>query len=1031
MKNEREEEKEQNKQLSAQERLTTPPDSSNLKREGTIFMSDKDSEDLPQDTGQGPDVQPAPIISPEPPRRRPERMTPLEVARRLENLKGKQVRLEEKEIDEGPELAGELTSIVSHYRIEGLDSDKDITRKGVEGDIPRETLREHLVGSGSFRNALRESGYSEERVAYYLDQNHFDELMGHLDSRLGEEEAKRQARAEKYQPVESDRQRVSSARAEMLRRANKDYAPIQPPPDADEETIKSIEEGNKERERMRKLFIDGFMSKEKSMEIGGSGMPESLEDLAGLIMKRESTRWRTKEMGGTDESLPLLDKNGKINKENFMQWVRSRMFAVHDFNPTSEVNFFGDEGMGVKTDYRVISFYEIVFTRSFWLERKIVDGKEVLEKDDDNEALRDQLLTEVFLFGMMRNGDLAYKNNRFSGEKMPQVLGQILSVNPMTRAKFMEFILTMPSMTKKSLGEMFGETGKEMRTKQERNAFMGEAIRRAFAAYMNITDYRQLSQILGEDADLFQESYTEYDPETGKEVRVNHITPNPQPRPGEDRAIDWYEDINGGKRLKVRDGKAPKDFMTYINFFTNPGPMPDQRRVTEVRERMVLSVMKKTGISYLEAKLAESWAYAMCGFTGIAGRNDTSAIGFDVWTKIGRLEEYRKRQQEEKRSGKYGNPWNMGIKRLGLTFLEASRDVYGRPFYEIIQGGQGYHIDIDGNPIKNTVSLEKRGKFIVLKDKDGNDVTDQLQFTEYREVEDPIAHSAVGIEYKTENGEFVRHDEDEYVPSCVVTDVDKPLRFNTDIQRQFVPNHISTSVAVYDFILNNIQTNFQEMVTYDSRGNPIVDHEKLDKIKEGIWHDTRYIFSTWGEIDYGAKIVTYEKASGESSEMTILQSMFENDVLWFIQQEANRRIAKSGFRVTREVTIPGTDEKGNDVSLTIPLASEKADDPSVVEDDFKAAVCKGVFSYLIAKEIAAHRTIGSGYTRYNLTDMKKIYDLLKFEEVLLPSEITDIQKDTKTKMLQNVWWGQFRLELAGGSLGGIWDMITTFAKTLQ
>jgi len=63
--------------------------------------------------------------------------------------------------------------------------------------------------------------------------------------------------------------------------------------------------------------------------------------------------------------------------------------------------------------------------------------------------------------------------------------------------------------------------------------------------------------------------------------------------------------------------------------------------------------------------------------------------------------------------------------------------------------------------------------------------------------------------------------------------------------------------------------------------------------------------------------------------------------------------------------------------------------------------------------------------------MKKIYDLLKFEEVLLPSEITDIQKDTKTKMLQNVWWGQFRLELAGGSLGGIWDMITTFAKTLQ
>ncbi len=469
------------------------------------------------------------------------------------------------------------------------------------------------------------------------------------------------------------------------------------------------------------------------LEEKGEDMPKNLEDLVKLARAREEGEFAA---GGTKDLIylePVKQHDGTIRLEerahlaHFYEWVRQKMWRVHDFNSTSETNFFSADEMGVKTQFRTINFLEMVFTPSFfkqkrtqWTRKYDHRAKKYIEMpvvgsqtNDDYSKLRDALLYEVYIFQLMRNGDFVYRDNMAGIKGMTQAMQGILRTNPITKDDYLERILSMPSMSKVALGEKDLKGGK-IKEKLDNNFMMGDAVRTAWSAYWYIWDFDSVSQLLGPDSVFFQKEYEQYDEDKG--VKKN----NKLKGEGVGYSEEWFDE-NGNVKDLTQEQKAA--YMAYMNIFH--GPSKEQSQIKEVRERVVQSLMQTKGLSYHEAKLAEAWAFSLCRFTGVAARNDTDSVGFDQWTKQTNLEPYRQRQISERRRAKYGSKYTMahpdhksgpGLKRVTLTFVEAVRDTHGRAIYELMQGGRGGRIDLEHNPIKKDIDFERNYQ----KDEQGN-----------------------------------------------------------------------------------------------------------------------------------------------------------------------------------------------------------------------------------------------------------------------------------------------------------------------
>lgn len=478
-------------------------------------------------------------------------------------------------------------------------------------------------------------------------------------------------------------------------------------------------------------YVRGYYTE---IEGKGEDMPKNLEDLVKLARSREEGEFAA---GGTKDLIdlvPIKEDDGSVGYEeranltHFYEWVRQRMWRVHDFNSTSEANFFSDEGMGVKTTYRTINFYEMVFTPSFFKQkrkqwthtfdangkpiRKLVEGN---QSNDDYNKLRDALLYEVYIFQLMRNGDFVYRDNMAGIKGMTQAMQGIVKTNPITKDDYLERILSMPSMSKVALGER-EISGRTIKEKLDNNFMMGDAVRAAWSTYWHIWDFDSVAKLLGPDSVFFQKEYEQYDEEKGVK-KNNKLQGGGAGYKGE----DWFDE--NGKVKQDLDQNKKNAFMSYMNLFH--GPSKEQGQIKEVRERVVQSLMQKKGLSYHEAKLAEAWAFSLCRFTGVAARNDTDSVGFDQWTKQTNLEPYRQRQISERRRAKYGSKYTMahedhksgpGLKRVTLTFVEAVRDNHQRAIYELMQGGRGGQIDLEHNPIKKDIDFERNYQ----KDEQGN-----------------------------------------------------------------------------------------------------------------------------------------------------------------------------------------------------------------------------------------------------------------------------------------------------------------------
>jgi len=223
--------------------------------------------------------------------------------------------------------------------------------------------------------------------------------------------------------------------------------------------------------------------------------------------------------------------------------------------------------------------------------------------------------------------------------------------------------------------------------------------------------------------------------------------------------------------------------------------------------------------------------------------------------------------------------------------------------------------------------------------------------------------------------------------------VEKSIVFDSETQRQFAPNHIMTGIEIYNFILDSMEFNFPDMVTgYSATGDPILDTKKVNEVKDGIEKAIRYCFSTWGGIDYGKRIVSWEKdydsngkpVSFRPVETTILESMFGPDVLKFIKKETK----DSGLE---DLNRPREDSKRHVIEVN---GVGKIDLSTTSGDDFKIAVWKGVFTFLVAKEIQNHRSFTTNLKRYNYAEIARAYSALIGGEFINFRELTNVKADT-------------------------------------
>jgi hypothetical protein len=875
-------------------------------------------------------------------------------------------------------------------------------------------LREYIIKSrdgasigitNNLRRILKENGLDDERIDYFAE--HPEEFRERLDAVLAMADSSSKSTEEKSESKDEDAGEEVSRKAETDSSGDGGKEPPSKPPasgDSEGEDKESEDEGpsplegltpeeiqakeaarvRKEREEaeakltseeasvvdaiaeaagvegvagdeFRKSLAEASVvtrernarNKKEAQENGESEqrLPESLEDLAEIIMASEGEAWRR---GGERE---LISENGEIVKENFLAWVRKRMWEVDDFNPLTTINLFSD--IYVKRGYMQISFYEMISTGSYFLKRRREDnGRVSLHKDDDYEKLKGELIREVFTYNSDKNAGVTYYNKRHSEKEIPEILNQLWYGNPNLRADHLEHTLTLPSTRKGKIGEVKDSAGEDFQGREisrlflEGNSDLGEGIRRSLLSYFHIGDIDMLMKIHGPDSPLFREKYRDVDDSTG---RLKEEEGHPVYITG--KAND--EALAKGKGIKYdKDGrlvmtkKNLANFRDYINIYNDSNK--DARVMGEVRVRMREYLMDSLGLDYEEARFAETWAYNKTYPMLIGARNDLKASAFDSGSRNLNTVWYREKQYEKKRKGQIGNIFDIGVvRRTSLTPLEEITDIHGRTIIEAIQGGQGSDYDPEFRPFD-----KKREGYL-------------------------------------------------------------PLEFGQDEGQRWASMAYANADAIKNILIKGGGFEIEKIMGYDQYGRPIIDQEKADAFLEDIQKKLRYKWCTYGSIDYSKTVRVCDQVkipTGENdrngdpafktefvwTDMPIASAYFGPEILSFIKSDIERvkgRLGLKGeagdeeFREGKPAQVWHIEGVGGDDSI---------DTAQIQNKDIREYLWKHVEKVLVAKTIDSHRNVFSELKRYNYATIESFYDFFRVKGIFDKEDEDEVRKMSKT-----------------------------------
>lgn len=605
-------------------------------------------------------------------------------------------------------------------------------------------------------------------------------------------------------------------------------------------------------------------------------------------------------------------ENGKeiLQEANLLWWLRDRLQEFHESDVDNPVDMF--------------SRITIEGVRETALGKWVLTPGWFKDKDGEmHEGLKNQMYMELWLFNRSRDFDASYRKIMGDDAELPKALQQLYYTNTFTKEGTLDRILTLPSVGKTI---DFKNRDSIRKSSQE----VGQALRLAILTYYNLGDIAMLNDI--------EEQLVE----TGGDRQAMHfqsvlfnneafIDAYMKKERDKGRTPADIDDTTLRNEAASKIAKQPNDifnaeggidkdkldkFMELINPFDIASKDFDLKNATQERVRFM--IMQNTGLSYEEAKYAETFAFSMARWTGLAARHDyrptrkTGYTAYDSWTKVLETEQYRIRQSTPDQGGIHGNIYSVGgFKRMGVDFLIGARDIDGRSILEIIQGGEGENINL-------TTRLEE-------------------------------------------------------------------IKFGDRTMEKFGTDHIARVFKLYEAIITTQEFSFDKVVTIDQWGRVVFDPKAANEWIDNYLKAMRYAYRTWAGTDY-SKLIRARDKDGEMRTVSVAESLWGRQVYRdYIEDKLGKRLEEIRDPIERSRVIGET----------------------IQDEDNRQGFWKRPMMYAIAAEIYAHRAFESGYPRYKLAQIEKIYEWLENFSGELETDETDLTRTKRKTMFfskEDIQW---------------------------
>ncbi|HVZ58422.1 MAG TPA: hypothetical protein VG935_01555 [Patescibacteria group bacterium] len=517
--------------------------------------------------------------------------------------------------------------------------------------------------------------------------------------------------------------------------------------------------------------------------------------------------------------------NGEFQPNNFLKWVRHWMMYHHTKSPDSEHNF--GHLIGLHRPTGGVSLEQMLNnpTRYFRSRNHKVTHGHNAGQHAVYEGLIEQIEKEIWLFSTSRVFDIKYKSEMGDEAKVASNIGSLYYLSPFTKTVWdgrssLYHIMTMAEnlQDKYFVRETKGEDA-EHELRQKPDGKMGRATNLAYLVYYNLADREMLERLLGKDAPLLNAARIRKEIE---DLRKNPAAPFPEDQK------DTFIDPELVRGLDTSDG-----LMKFINVFNTQGK--PSRVVYIVRKLIQESLIEQAKLqdgditseaARSEAAYADTFAYSMARWTGAAARNDTTAVGYDAWTRLQVTDEYRKKLLNPSRIGAYGSPYTIHVlKQLTTDFMTGTNVEHG----DLVQGEGG--------------KLELRHKMLL-------DVLSDMQ------------------QQNKENN------------SKGYDDVASQLVFGDNAMRMFSADHLNRGAAMYGQVSGAEEVHLDKFTQFDLiRGITFDRHGFEEALKEKFFKPIRYAYSTYAGLDLSKMVRTSEGPEKGFKDVHLAEAMFGRDIL--------------------------------------------------------------------------------------------------------------------------------------------------------
>jgi hypothetical protein len=749
--------------------------------------------------------------------------------------------------------------------------------------------------------------------------------------------------------------------------------------------------------------------------------PDSVEDLAWQIGKSDPEHYGVisdnpvlevvyKEDGKRDdgteykkgERVKLAEDiyndeiaESRVNKANFVRWIRDRMTTLHGDEPDTEMNF--EDAITIDKTFRRFYFSEVrknpgkyfrrmdiarkkqrlrneKFTASNEEKERIQEEINSLEPVIMNDLL-DEIKRETWAFSVTRTYDLNYRDRSGSEQEFIKMIQSLFAKSPFTKTTFGNKSLMYWVMT---MDKEFG-TGDHK---------VGGAINTAYQAYYNLTDTAMLRAILGPDSHLLTKDGLKAARDKAAGIKENESEEKKaEKRIGyfKDEEIDSlfeyskadYTAVNkalegsGMPKKTFKEVRKNKNgeavyaevdeknnalinewaFIKNLNIFSNP--QYDKRKEDIVHSAIQMDIAKRYNLTVpngkeinpdgLSAGYAQLFAYTMSRWTGAQARNNQGAAGYDAWVKLLKTRTYRMKQAEQGYGGAYGNPYTTNmIKGVATTFMEATNTL----------------AKITDEEKKNNPRYENRGK-------------DTLK---------------TPLEVLTEVHAAWNQGGTEEEKAQLMEKAAAQLVFPGNTMKYFSLDHLGRAMGIYTQIIEAEEIKLEKFTRMDSLKGITFERDQFQStVQEKFIKPMRYLFSTWKQTDFSqmVRVNVGDEAKTVWQEMTLAESMFGRQVLdipefWETVKEGTpgavkieTRDREGEWKPTWRMphVISGKEINGN-----------------------RAQLVKAIAKTRIAAELYAHVDLHSNDPRYDFRFYETIFQALES----IPGGIMGNEYDLKT-----------------------------------